>query len=402
MTDYLTNVTDSSESTSSTFSNNGTANANNGTMTTNNGTMTTYRPPEELKDKDRHWTVQNTNTLLKWITIGSHYIKVLERNIAVNRKIIRFNTIQSIILTTATGSIGVSQISSIFSSQTQMILTLIFTAMSFFLTISTGVIKVLLIHENLEKCIQVKQEWTSFITNISTELQLPKVERQDAVKLIRDNKLVYLSLLNKDIEINHKSEDKARHHIQDEIEISKQELDADEVSKTLHKKGINNDIIELEFSKKKTLHNNYSKLMNSVGISISDITNHIVKTELQAIVELDLEAQREQINIKSAQMEKVKLNCEFKYRQKEIEQKKSQRPTDFSRSGSTDLALLTDSGTTEKKNSFILESYSNYPESPRQKSTRPTTSSDKMEEEVDTVNSESEETGSIWKNLFSV
>ena len=79
MTDYLTNVTDSSESTSSTFSNNGTANSNNGTMTTNNGTITTYRPPEELKDKDRHWTVQNTNTLLKWITIGSHYIKVLEQ-----------------------------------------------------------------------------------------------------------------------------------------------------------------------------------------------------------------------------------------------------------------------------------------------------------------------------------
>ena len=55
----------------------------------------------------------------------------------------------------------------------------------------------MLIHENLEKCIQVKQEWTSFITNISTELQLPKDERQDAVKLIRDNKMVYLSLIQK-------------------------------------------------------------------------------------------------------------------------------------------------------------------------------------------------------------
>ena len=123
---------------------------------------------------NKHWTITNTNTLLKWITIGSYYIKVLEQNIVVNRAIIRLNTIQSIILTTATGSIGVSQISSIFSPHVQMSLTLIFTVLSFFLTISTGVIKVMLIHENLEKCIQVKQEWTSFITNISTELQLPK------------------------------------------------------------------------------------------------------------------------------------------------------------------------------------------------------------------------------------
>jgi len=113
-------------------------------------------------------------------------------------------------------------------------------------------------------------------------------------------------------------------------------------------------------------------------------------------------------------MDKIKVNCELKYRQKEIEQKKSQSPsmtqripTDFSRSGSTDLMLLTDSGTTEKKNSFMLESYSNYPDSPRQKSTRPlNNSSDKMEEEVDTVGSdtvksESAEKGSIWQNLFS-
>ena len=237
---------------------------------------------------DKHWSVQNTNTLLKWITIGSYYIKVLEQTIAVNRFIIRSNTIISIVLTTATGSIGVSQISSIFSLQIQLMLTLIFTAMAFFLTISTGVIKVLLIHENLEKCIQVKQEWTSFITNISTELQLPKVERQDAVKLIRDNKMMYLSLLNKDIEINTTSEKNAKNHIQREIDNSKSELDTDEKNNILRKTDRNDIFIKMDAERKTALHNDYSKMMNSVGISISDITNHIVKTELQAIVDMDL------------------------------------------------------------------------------------------------------------------
>ena len=270
---------------------------------------------------DKHWSVQNTNTLLKWITIGSYYIKVLEQTIAVNRFIIRSNTIISIVLTTATGSIGVSQISSIFSLQIQLMLTLIFTAMAFFLTISTGVIKVLLIHENLEKCIQVKQEWTSFITNISTELQLPKVERQDAVKLIRDNKMMYLSLLNKDIEINTTSEKNAKNHIQREIDNSKSELDTDEKNNILRKTDRNDIFIKMDAERKTALHNDYSKMMNSVGISISDITNHIVKTELQAIVDMDLEAQYNQVIKKEALIAKEKFSCELQLKQKEMQSK---------------------------------------------------------------------------------
>jgi hypothetical protein len=272
---------------------------------------------------DKSWTVTNTNTLLKWISIGSHYIKVLEKNIADNRLVIRLNTIQSIALTTATGSIGVSQISSIFSAQTQMVLTLIFTVMSFFLTLSTGVIKVLLIQENLEKYIQVKQEWTSFITNISTELQLPRSERQDAIKLIRDNKMMYLSLLNKDIELNYMSEIIARKRIEEEINISKLDLDEECKNNVLKKTGKNDFLIDLDFTKKTALHNDYSKMMNSVGISISDITNHIVKTELQAIVEFDLEAQYRQVKKKETQIAKEKFTIELQNKVKDMDTKRS-------------------------------------------------------------------------------
>ena len=270
---------------------------------------------------DKSWSVTNTNTLLKWITIGSHYIKVLEQNIADNRMIIRCNTIQSIALTTATGSIGVSQISSMFSAQTQLALTMIFTIMSFFLTLSTGVIKVMLIHENLEKCIQVKQEWTSFITNISTELQLPRSERQDAVKLIRDNKMMYLSLLNKDVEI-YTSSSHAKKYIIDEIHMSKMELDFETTNKNKYKDGKNDFLIDLELLRKSAVHNDYSKMMNSVGISISDITNHIVKTELQSIVEFDLEAQYKQVKKKELEIAKNKFTNELQNRVKDIETKR--------------------------------------------------------------------------------
>ena len=287
----------------------------------NNSIVVPKNPSDNITDKS--WTVTNTNTLLKWISIGSHYIKVLEKNIADNRLVLRLNTIQSIALTTATGSIGVSQISSIFSAQTQMVLTLIFTVMSFFLTLSTGVIKVLLIQENLEKYIQVKQEWTSFITNISTELQLPRSERQDAIKLIRDNKMMYLSLLNKDIELNYMSEIIARKRIEEEINISKLDLDEECKNNVLKKTGKNDFLIDLDFTKKTALHNDYSKMMNSVGISISDITNHIVKTELQAIVEFDLEAQYRQVKKKETQIAKEKFTMELQNKVKDMDTKRS-------------------------------------------------------------------------------
>ena len=237
--------------------------------------------------------------------------------------------------------------------------------------------------ENLEKCIQVKQEWTSFITSISTELQLPKDERQDAIKLIRDNKMIYLSLLNKDVELNYRSEAHAKQHIDEEIRISQLELNADKAHIVLKKKGINNDIIEFEFSKKKALHDDYSRMMNSVGISISDITNHIVKTELQAIVELDLEAQRKQVHIKSSQLDRVKLNCELQYKYKEFEQKKMGK--------SADVLLLTNMGSmsNRKTESYIEDKMElDSVESSEHKTTE------------STVPSDSTNSNPSWKNVF--
>jgi hypothetical protein len=241
--------------------------------------------------KGKNWNSDNTMTLLTWITIGSCFIKFLDSRISHNRYFIRVNTIQSIILNTATGSIGVSQISSILTPQVQLILTLIFTLFSFTLTITTGLIKVFQIHENLEKNIQIRQEWASFIISISTELQLPIEERQDALKLIRDNKNIYLSLLNKDIESD---------KIDTRITLSST---VRELNEKLDK--INNDIqvrkSKLNSFNGSTLVNNHKNfsyesqacealaikthidLLNNIGVSISDITTGIVQSEMKYI-----------------------------------------------------------------------------------------------------------------------
>jgi len=217
-----------------------------------------------LNNYERTWNKKNTITLLKWVMIGSYYINVLERSINQNRFLIRVNTIQSIILTTATGSIGVSQISSFFTKEIQISLTILFTFMSFFLTLTNAFLKVFLIHENLEKYIQIKQEWTSFITTIFTELQLPIEERTSALTLIRDNKNMYLSLLNKDIEISKLLAKDAKKHIKNPIEAA---------IKDYNKKQIYDKVIE------ETL-NEYYLIISNTGVSISDISNYTVKTEI--------------------------------------------------------------------------------------------------------------------------
>jgi hypothetical protein len=237
--------------------------------------------------KGENWSRTNTMTLLKWVTIGSCYIQFLDKSISKNRMFIRVNTIQSIVMTTATGSIGVSQISSIFSQEVQLILTLLFTFMSFFLTISTGVIKVCLIHENLEKYIQVRQEWASFITNISTELQLPIEERQDALKLIGDNKNTYLSLLNKDIEMTEISVEESAYMTRRLLKkFGKKEVSSSSGSPSslINIFKDNNNREERDFIVEETMKE-YSNMINTVGITISDITNGIVKNEITAIVE---------------------------------------------------------------------------------------------------------------------
>ena len=132
---------------------------------------------------------------------------------------------------------------------------------------------------------------------------------------------MYLSLLNKDIEINTTSEKNAKHHIQREIDNSKSELDTDEKNNILRKTDRNDIFIKMDAERKTALHNDYSKMMNSVGISISDITNHIVKTELQAIVDMDLEAQYNQVIKKEALIAKEKFSCELQLKQKEMQSK---------------------------------------------------------------------------------
>jgi hypothetical protein len=163
-----------------------------------------------------NWDETNLETLSEWVQIGSLQIETLDLGIKKYRSFIRQNVVLGLILSTASGSISISQLS---STQQQFILNVFFTIMSFSIAILTGLIKIYQIQERLEEYIQLKQEWIVFCVNITSEIQLPVSQRRDALKIIKDNKSKYLDLLKMDIDIGTSIKEKALENLYDDTKL---------------------------------------------------------------------------------------------------------------------------------------------------------------------------------------
>jgi hypothetical protein len=163
-----------------------------------------------------NWDETNLETLSEWVQIGSLQIETLDLGIRKYRSIIRQNVLLGLILSTASGSISISQIS---STQQQFVLNVFFTVMTFSIAIFTGLIKIYQIQERLEEYIQLKQEWIAFCVNITSEIQLPVSQRRDALRIIKDYKSKYLDLLKIDVDIGTSIKEKALENLYDDRKL---------------------------------------------------------------------------------------------------------------------------------------------------------------------------------------
>jgi hypothetical protein len=163
-----------------------------------------------------NWDETNLETLSEWVQIGSLQIETLDLAIKKYRAIIRKNVLLGLILSTASGSISITQLS---ASKQQFILNVFFTMMSFSIAIFTGLIKIYQIQERLEEYIQLKQEWIAFCVNITSEIQLPVSQRRDALRIIKDNKGKYLDLLKMDVDIENDIKEKALENLYDDTKL---------------------------------------------------------------------------------------------------------------------------------------------------------------------------------------
>jgi hypothetical protein len=147
-----------------------------------------------------------------------------------------------LVLSTASGSISVAQY-----SNANKVLNIIFTVMTFTIAIAAGYIKIYQIQERLEIFIKTKQEWTTFVSIISTEMDLPIPLRQNALYLISTNKDKYLNLMNVDYEIFNSVK----------AHIDKEMIDSDKFKQT---KGLK--LYDIVLSKVGKQTNMLLKLMN--------------------------------------------------------------------------------------------------------------------------------------------
>jgi hypothetical protein len=159
---------------------------------------------EETKIKvnlGTNWNGNNISTLLNWISISQYNIECFDLAINYLRQQIRFNIILGLLLSTASGTISVANISFVSNVTVNLVLNCMFTAMSFIIAINTGRIKIYQVQERLEQFIKLKHDWTFFVTKIVTELQLPVDLRKDALYIIQTYREKFLDLIKAEVEL---------------------------------------------------------------------------------------------------------------------------------------------------------------------------------------------------------
>jgi hypothetical protein len=153
-----------------------------------------------------NWEPENVTTLLQWVHTCAIFLDVMVESARYYRTIIRRNTILSLIFSTLGSTVSLSQFS--INQDTQPILSLatkiFFTVTSAIIAISTGYMKIYQVHEKLEKVIKLQQEWTTFGSQITSELQLPVHLRKDALYLIIKYKHIYTDLFKQQVDVSYK------------------------------------------------------------------------------------------------------------------------------------------------------------------------------------------------------
>ena len=176
---------------------------NNYLITNNEDNLSENSLINENVKKSHGWSKKNVKTLYQWIIISCFNINSLERTITLYRDIVRKGTIFGLLVSTLSGTISATQINQNQNSNINIkfALNILFSMLSFSITIITGYIKVYRIQEQLEEFIRIKQEWIAFSTTIISEIQLPLTMRQSGFDIIKNNKMKYLELLKMDIDI---------------------------------------------------------------------------------------------------------------------------------------------------------------------------------------------------------
>ena len=153
--------------------------------------------------RGKNWTEENIHTLISWLHTSAVMLDLTREATSHYRKVMRRSTIINLIFSSVAGTVSLSQFNGSTSySAIETLLKAFFSASSILVALNTGYIKVYQIQERLESTIQLQQQWSNFGSFITSELQLPKTLRKDALQVINKMKETYHQLIRDHVDIN--------------------------------------------------------------------------------------------------------------------------------------------------------------------------------------------------------
>ena len=156
--------------------------------------------------REKNWNVVNTTTIIDWISSSNLNILLLDTYLLYLRSILRFNTLWSLVISSVTSTVSVTQftISDISDPMLSFIIKVVIFITSIMTSLITGYIKVEKIQETIELVEEHKTKWLDLMYCLSSELQVGMDFRNDASIIINAKKEEYNNISAKQVFIpNH-------------------------------------------------------------------------------------------------------------------------------------------------------------------------------------------------------
>ena len=162
-----------------------------------------YILTERKHRKEKKWDIANTTTIIDWINTSNLYILLLDTYLKHLKRILRVNTLWSLLISSITSTISITQFTINETQQPELafIIKLVIFVTSIFTSLITGYIKVEKIQETIEIASSHRENWMKFMTTFTNELQVSSKLRSNAETIITKNRQLFNELSFKRIEM---------------------------------------------------------------------------------------------------------------------------------------------------------------------------------------------------------
>ena len=152
---------------------------------------------------DKKWDIANTTTIVDWINTANLYILLLDTYLKHLKRILRVNTLWSLLISSVTSTISITQFTITENEHPELsfIIKAIIFVTSLFTSLITGYIKVEKIQEKIEQVTSDREKWMKFMNTLTNELQVSSKLRNDAEMIIKSHREYFNNLTFKRIDV---------------------------------------------------------------------------------------------------------------------------------------------------------------------------------------------------------